>query len=195
MKCIRSFCRLEIPEGAKFCPSCGKKQPNQNTDPDAPLVWDGERTTCPRCRRETPADTDSVFCAWCRMRLPVKQAPAVPIPVKLSGRIKACIRPCCSKAIPEEALFCPWCGKQQQARPKPPRKRRQKGTGTVYKLQGKRAKPYVAKNVAGDILGYYADREEALKALDVYNAGPESVESPKEAAQSASSISNGKSIE
>ena len=129
------------------------------------------------------------------MRLPVKQDPAVPIPVKLSGRIKACIRPCCSKAIPEEALFCPWCGKQQQARPKPPRKRRQKGTGTVYKLQGKRAKPYVAKNVAGDILGYYADREEALKALDVYNAGQESVESPKEAAQSASSISNGKSIE
>ena len=119
----------------------------------------------------------------------------MPIPVKLSGRIKACIRPCCSKAIPEEALFCPWCGKQQQARPKPPRKRRQKGTGTVYKLQGKRAKPHVAKNVAGDILGYYADREEALKALDVYNAGPESVESPKEAAQSASSISNGKSIE
>ena len=118
MKCIR--CRLEIPESAKFCPSCGKKQPNQNTDPDAPLVWDGERTTCPRCRRETPADTDSVFCAWCRMRLPVKQAPAVPIPVKLSGRIKACIRPCCSKAIPEEALFCPWCGKQQQSRPKPP---------------------------------------------------------------------------
>lgn len=99
MKCIR--CRLEIPEGAKFCPSCGKKQPNQNTDPNAPLVWDGERTTCPRCRRGTPADTDSVFCAWCRMRLPVKQAPAVPIPVKLSGRIKACIRPCCSKAIPE----------------------------------------------------------------------------------------------
>ncbi len=195
MKCIRSFCRLEIPEGAKFCPSCGKKQPSMTTDPDTPLVWDGKRTTCPRCLRETPAGSDSVFCAWCRMRLPVKQAPAVPIPVKLSGRIKACIRPCCSKAIPEEALFCPWCGKQQQARPKPPRKRRQKGTGTVYKLQGKRAKPYVAKNVAGDILGYYADREEALKALDVYNAGQESVESPKEAAQSASSISNGKSIE
>lgn len=192
MKCVRSFCRLEIPEGAKFCPSCGKKQPSMTTDPDALLVWDGERTTCPRCRRETPAGSDSVFCAWCRMRLPVKQAPAVPIPVKLSGRIKACIRPCCSKTIPEEALFCPWCGKQQQARPKPPRKRRQKGTGTVYKLQGKRAKPYVAKNVAGDILGYYADREEALKALDFYNAGPES---PAETAQSAPSSLNGKSIE
>ena len=105
-----------------------------------------------------------------------------------------CIR--CRLEIPEGAKFCPSCGKkQQQARPKPPRKRRQKGTGTVYKLQGKRAKPYVAKNVAGDILGYYADREEALKALDSYNAGPESAESPEEAAQSASGSSDGKSIE
>ena len=119
----------------------------------------------------------------------------MPIPVKLSGRIKACIRPCCSKAIPEEALFCPWCGKQQQAKPKPPRKRRQKGTGTVYKLQGKRAKPYIAKTVAGDILGYYADREEALKALDSYDTGPESAEAPAEAVQSTSNASNGKSIE
>ena len=75
---------------------------------------------------------------------------------------------------------------------KAPTKTPPEGTGTVYKLQGKRAKPYVAKNVAGDILGYYADREEALKALDVYNAGPESVESPKEVARSASNISNGK---
>ena len=129
------------------------------------------------------------------MRLPVKKAPAVPIPVELSGRVKACIRPCCSKAIPEEALFCPWCGKQQQARPKPPRKRRQKGTGTVYKLQGKRARPYVAKNVVGDILGYYADREEALKALNFYNAGPENAESPAEATQSAFGVQDSKSIE
>ena len=104
MKCVRSCCRLEIPEGAKFCPSCGKKQPSMTTDPmttdpDTPLVWDGERTICPRCRRETPAGSDSVFCTWCRMRLPVSKAPAVPIPVKLSGRVKACVRPCCRKAI------------------------------------------------------------------------------------------------
>lgn len=59
--------------------------------------------------------------------------------------------------------------------------------GTVYKLTGKRRKPWVARKLVGKVLdekskkvktvyltiGYYAKREDALQALAAYNANPE----------------------
>ena len=52
-----------------------------------------------------------------------------------------CIK--CKKDIPDGSVFCCWCGKQQQT---PQRKalKRANGTGTVYKLQGRRTRPWVA---------------------------------------------------
>ena len=57
-----------------------------------------------------------------------------------------CVRPCCRKEIPDGASFCPWCGKKQpEAAPQQRKKRRRpKGSGSVYKLSGTRSKPYVA---------------------------------------------------
>lgn len=56
-----------------------------------------------------------------------------------------CVR--CHVNIPDKALFCPWCGKQQDATSAPvhrKKRRRPKGSGSVYKLKGVRARPYVA---------------------------------------------------
>lgn len=47
----------------------------------------------------------------------------------------------CKKEIPDGAVFCPWCGRKQTV-DSPARKKRANGTGTVYKLQGKRKKPW-----------------------------------------------------
>lgn len=57
--------------------------------------------------------------------------------------------------------------------------RRPKGSGSVYKLSGKRAKPYLASVTLGysdedghqikKPIGYYSTREEALNALEVHN--------------------------
>ena len=73
-----------------------------------------------------------------------------------------CIK--CKKDIPDGSVFCCWCGKQQQA---PQRKalKRANGTGTVYKLQGRRTRPWVAaKNKV--VIGYYAKKTDALEALE-----------------------------
>ena len=48
-----------------------------------------------------------------------------------------CVR--CHVNIPDKALFCPWCGKQQDAMSAPvhrKKRRRPKGSGTVYLLGG-----------------------------------------------------------
>ena len=72
-----------------------------------------------------------------------------------------CIK--CKKDIPDGSVFCCWCGKQQQA---PPRKalKRANGTGTVYKLQGRRTRPWVAAK-GKTIIGYYDKKTAALDAL------------------------------
>lgn len=52
-----------------------------------------------------------------------------------------CIK--CKSPLPEGALYCPMCGKKQvQERRKA--LKRANGTGTVYKLQGRRKRPWVA---------------------------------------------------
>ena len=62
-----------------------------------------------------------------------------------------CIK--CKKEIPDGATFCPWCGKRQSPEPRKALKRAN-GTGTVYKLQGRRTRPWVAAK-SGIIIGYY----------------------------------------
>lgn len=83
----------------------------------------------------------------------------------------------CWEEIPDGASYCPWCGKRQPGRAAPAqrrKRRRPKGSGSVYKLGGARSKPYVAvvpdkekKRVA---IGTYSTPGEAIQALDAYNA-------------------------
>lgn len=74
-----------------------------------------------------------------------------------------CIR--CKAELPEGAAYCPTCGKKQTGTP--PRKalKRANGTGTVYKLSGRRRRPWVAaKNKV--IIGYYERKTDAIEALE-----------------------------
>ena len=70
----------------------------------------------------------------------------------------------CKAPLPQDAVFCPLCGKKQIQEQRKTRKRAN-GTGTVYKLSGRRRRPWVAaKNKV--IIGYYEKRTEALEALE-----------------------------
>ena len=82
-----------------------------------------------------------------------------------------CIR--CHKEVPDGALFCPWCGKRQPDYAPPvqrKKRRRPKGSGSVYKLKDNRAKPFVALSSKREVIGTYATSGEAVQALDAYNA-------------------------
>lgn len=72
-----------------------------------------------------------------------------------------CIK--CQKPIPEDGLFCPYCGKKQQAEKKK-RKKRANGMGTVCRKPGSRSKPWEAQK-AGIYVGAYATKYEAEQAL------------------------------
>lgn len=69
----------------------------------------------------------------------------------------------CRKEIPDGASFCPWCGKKQTSEPRKALKR-PNGTGTVYKLQGRRSCPWVAAK-GKVVIGYYEKKTAALEAL------------------------------
>lgn len=72
-----------------------------------------------------------------------------------------CIK--CGSLLPDGALFCPACGKKQTQKKKA--LKRANGTGTVYKLQGRRTRPWVAaKNKV--VIGYYEKKTDALEALE-----------------------------
>lgn len=73
-----------------------------------------------------------------------------------------CIK--CKVTIPDDSRFCPYCGRKQVAEPRRALKR-PNGAGTVYKLQGRRRRPWVAaKNKV--VLGYYETKTAALEALN-----------------------------
>ena len=79
-----------------------------------------------------------------------------------------CIK--CKAALPDGALFCPMCGKKQVPEKRKALKRAN-GTGTVYKLSGRRSRPWVAaKNRV--IIGYYPKKTDALEALERLNGKP-----------------------
>ena len=70
----------------------------------------------------------------------------------------------CGSALPDGALFCPACGKRQSKQSRRAIKR-PNGSGTVYKLQGRRSRPWVAAK-SRVIIGYYQTRKDALEALE-----------------------------
>lgn len=73
-----------------------------------------------------------------------------------------CIK--CNIDLPEGALFCPSCGKRQAPEPRK-YKKRANGTGTISKLSGNRAKPWMARR--NDVcIGTFKTRTEAQKALE-----------------------------
>lgn len=69
----------------------------------------------------------------------------------------------CGKEIPEESVFCHLCGVRQVIERK--YKKRANGTGNITKLSGNRAKPWQVRK-AGVMIGTYATRTEAQRALD-----------------------------
>lgn len=75
-----------------------------------------------------------------------------------------CVR--CKEPLPDGALYCPACGKKQaQTASAAKARKRANGTGTVYRLKGKRKRPWAAAR-RGIIIGYYATKTEALEALE-----------------------------
>lgn len=73
-----------------------------------------------------------------------------------------CIK--CREEIPAGGSYCPFCGKKQVPEKRKALKRTN-GMGTVYKLQGRRKRPWVAaKNKV--IIGYYEKKQEAQEALE-----------------------------
>ena len=69
----------------------------------------------------------------------------------------------CKKAIPEDGIFCPYCGKKQQPEKKK-KKKRANGSGTVIRKPGNRSKPWEAQK-SGIYVGAYATKYEAEQAL------------------------------
>ena len=76
----------------------------------------------------------------------------------------------CSRELPPESAFCAYCGKNQTKKPNKHIKR-PNGTGTVYKLSGRRRRPWVAaKNSV--VIGYYEKKTEAQKAVNAFAKKP-----------------------
>ncbi len=84
----------------------------------------------------------------------------------------------CRAEIADESLYCRYCGKKQVKEVRKATKRAN-GTGTVYKLSGKRRAPYVAvvsstekQKQQKTVLGYFQTKTEALNALDAARINP-----------------------
>lgn len=76
-----------------------------------------------------------------------------------------CIYARCKKEIPNGSLFCPWCGRKQIHETKK-KHRRANGSGSVYKVGGKRQKPWIALKDGHSIGQYFATEREAMDALE-----------------------------
>ncbi len=70
----------------------------------------------------------------------------------------------CHLDIPDGSKYCPNCGVKQEPERRKALKRAN-GTGTVYKLQGRRRRPWVAAK-GKVVIGYYETKTAALEALN-----------------------------
>lgn len=76
----------------------------------------------------------------------------------------------CKATMPDDGVFCPYCGIRQEREPRKALKRAN-GMGTVYKLQGRRKKPWVAaKNRV--YIGSFETKTAALEALNRLTGRP-----------------------
>lgn len=66
--------------------------------------------------------------------------------------------------MPDDGKFCPYCGARQDREQRKALKRAN-GTGTVYKLQGRRRRPWVASKNR-EVIGYYETKTAATEALN-----------------------------
>ena len=73
-----------------------------------------------------------------------------------------CIK--CKADLPEDAAFCPACGKKQGPQERKHR-RRANGTGSISKLPGRRERPWAARK-NGVLIGTYKTYSAASQALD-----------------------------
>lgn len=70
----------------------------------------------------------------------------------------------CGRELPDGSAFCNWCGTKQAAPEKRKALKRANGTGTAYKLSGRRKRPWVAA-MNRIVIGYYPTKTAALEAL------------------------------
>lgn len=70
----------------------------------------------------------------------------------------------CGKEIPEQSKYCLECG-AKQVQEKRKALKRANGMGTVYKLQGRRKRPWAAAKCR-IVIGYYEKKTDALEALE-----------------------------
>lgn len=78
----------------------------------------------------------------------------------------------CGRDIPGDAALCCYCGARQRAAGSVQRRRRRRprGTGSVWKDARNKNRPYVAIAADGTRIGAYATSGEAVKKLDEVNA-------------------------
>ncbi len=75
----------------------------------------------------------------------------------------------CHKAVPDESVYCMWCGRKLQQAERI--KRRPNGTGSVYKMGGVRKKPWravVSRGKKRVTVGCFETQTQALKAIAAY---------------------------
>jgi integrase/recombinase XerD len=81
----------------------------------------------------------------------------------------------CKKEIPDESIYCMWCGRKQVAAQRKALKR-ENGTGSVYKRADVKSRPWVAvaplKNGKREVIGTFATAHEAKDALEDYRRNP-----------------------